>query len=543
MIYRWGCAVQTTDPQILAAMSRRDFYPHPASAVTHIQTHISHVFLTGSLAYKLKKPLDLGFLDFATLDDRKRICLDELQLNRRLAPDIYLAVLGIFRHDGGLVLDELDSPRGELVEVCVQMKEMDQARMLDRLLETGQVREEHIRAIARRLAAFYGAERSTPEIAAFGSVAQIRNNVAENFEQTKVHQGLAVAPARWRAVRDWSLEFIERRQDVFRNRVSEGRIIDGHGDLHAANINLEASGAVHIFDCIEFNRRFRYQDPACDLAFLAMELEFHGRPDLAALLVREAATALGDTGLLDLMDFYKCYRAVVRAKVNAFMLSDQDIEPGQRRHDLELARSYWRLAASYLPAEPSYFLVCFMGLMGTGKSYRARMLAGATGWDLLQSDHVRKELAGLQAGERGHEEYEQGLYAPEATQATYHALAERAAAHLAQGLSVIVDASFKDRDRRESFVALAREHGAGVLMVEVRTAREVVMQRLAKREEEEVAASDGRVALMDAQAAQWQDTEELRRAGLVLQMDGGLEADGNMDELLQRLKEMGWDQE
>lgn len=521
-------------------MLRPDFYPHAAGEVVHLQTHISHVFLTGELVYKVKKPLDLGFLDFSSLAARRRYCLEELRLNRRLAPEIYLAVLGIFRRDGGLTLDRLESGQGELVEVCLQMKEMAQERMLDRMLEASAVTNDHIEAIADRLAAFYRAEKTSPEIAAFGRVAQIRHNVEENFEQTRPHVGLAVAPARWRAVRDYSLGFIEEHQGLLRQRVEQGRIIDAHGDLHAANINLPVGGGVHIFDCIEFNRRFRYQDPACDLAFLAMELEFHRRPDLSRRLVDRAARALDDPDMGRLMDFYKCYRAVVRAKVNGFVLQDSEVEPGQRRHDLGLARAYWRLAAGYTPGEPAYFLVCFMGLMGTGKSYRAAWLARATGWDLLRSDVVRKELAGLAQDQRRYEDYGRGLYNEMATRDTYGALLERAEAHLSQGLSVIVDASFKEAAWRGEFLDAARRHGAVLLMVEVTAERPVVEARLRRRQAKGADASDGRVALIDSQAAQWEDTQGLADAGVLLRLDGGREADETMGRVMDWLRVKGY---
>lgn len=532
----------TTQSYIIEAMSRPDFYPHPVAGVVHLQTHISHVFLTGEVVYKIKKPLEMGFLDFASLDSRRRYCLEELRLNRRLAPEIYQAVLGVFQRDGSLALDALDSGRGALVEVCLRMKEMSQERMMDRMLQAAAVTPGHIDAIAERLAAFYRAEKTTPEIAAFGRVAQVRHNVEENFEQTRAHQGLAVAPPRWRAVRDFSLAFLDQHQELLRRRVEEGRIIDGHGDLHAGNINLPAPGGVHIFDCIEFNRRFRYQDPACDVAFLAMELEFHQQPDLSQRLVQQISRRLDDPGLAELIDFYKCYRAVVRAKVNGFMLDDPEVAASQRRHDLELARDYWRLAAGYTPGEPAYFLVCFMGLMGTGKSYRAAWLSRATGWDHLRSDQVRKELAGLAPSQRRYEDYGQGIYNNNFTRATYQALAQRAEAHLAQGLSVIVDASFQ-RDRwREEFVDLARRHGAEVLLVEVGAERTVVQKRLRRREARGDDASDGRVALMDRQAAGWEDTGRWAEQGLLLRLDGAREADESMGPVMSWLRKRGYRQ-
>lgn len=528
------------DPDIIEAMARPGFYPHPVDKVVQVQTHISHVFLTGGRAYKLKKPLDLGFLDFSTLEARRAACLEELELNRRLAPEIYLQVLALRQGPRGISLGPLEGGGpGEAVEYCLQMREMDQERMLDAMLDRGEVTEGHILAIAERLAAFYRVGRRGPEIDDFGRLSHITHNAEENFEQTRPHRGLAVAPGRWKAVRDYTRGFLAQHRDLFRRRVAEGRVVDGHGDLHAANINLAADGQVHIFDCIEFNRRFRFQDLACDLAFLAMELEFHGADHLARLLVAESSRRLDDPGLVEVMDFYKCYRAVVRAKVNGFILDDPAVDSTTRRHDLALARSYWRLAARYAGGGPPYFLVCFMGLMGSGKSFRARLLARLTGWDHLLSDRVRKELAGLGQGQRSYDRFGQGLYGRESSEATYRALLERAEAHLAQGQSVIVDASFVRSRWREEFVGAAEKHGAGVLLVEVFAAREVAAARLLRRERKGGSLSDGRLELLDDQAALWEDLGPLLEQGKAMRLDGGIEAEENIKELTGRLQRMG----
>lgn len=528
-----------SDPQVLQALTGGGIYPHPVESVEHLQTHISHIFLTGPMAYKLKKPVDLGFLDFRDLEERKRFCLEELRLNRRLAPEIYRQVLAVVRTEDGLALAPWDDPGGETVEYLVQMVQMDQECMMDRLLERGEVTPEQVTDLARLLARFYAAEPGGPQVSFAGRPSQVRLNVEENFRQTQDYQGICVSPQRWRAVRDYSLGFLREHRELFKQRVAQGLIVDGHGDLHSGNINLPGDGPPIVFDCIEFNQRFRWQDAACDLAFLAMDLDHHGRRDLREVLVSEYITAGGDRDLLRVLDFYMCYRAVVRAKVYGFMHEDPGLELAERFRDLTRARAYFRQAARYAGGEPPYFLVCFMGLMGTGKSYLAKLLAQATGWPRLSSDVVRKQRAGMTPGQASRDAWGQGLYGPSATTGTYEALARRAGSRLEMGGSVIVDASFREQAWRERFLELAARQGAAPLLVEVYASPQVVAERLARREAKGGSASDGRQELVAAQAAGWQ---QVRPPALepLLRVDGGAGAEAKMTMLIARLEELGY---
>ncbi len=527
------------ESQVLAALGRPDFYPHPTGGVEHLQTHISHIFLAGDFAYKLKKPVDLGFLDFTSLEVRRDLCLQELRLNRRLAPRVYLEVLAVVQGPQGLALAPLDAPGGEAMEYVLKMVRLDQERMMDRLLDQGQVSEAQVRALARLLADFYARAQRGPEVDFAGRPEQVRLNVEENFRQTLDYQGICVAPARWQAVRDYSLGFMRENWDLFNERVASGRIVDGHGDLHSANINLPADGEPVVFDCIEFSQRFRHGDAACDLAFLAMDLDHHGRPELRAALIEEYLAASGDKGLSEVLGFYMCYRAVVRAKVFGFMHDDPGLELAERFRDLDRARAYFRQAAAYAGGEPPYFLVCLMGRMGTGKSYLARLVSQATGWPRVSSDVVRKQRAGLTPGQASRDAWGQGLYGPAATEDTYEALARRAASRLAMGDSIIVDASFASEARRRRFLSLAREQGARALFVEVYASPQVVAQRLAKREAKGGSASDGRPELVAAQAAAWEEASPLVAQHL-LRVDGGLGGEAKLAQVEEHLRAMGW---
>lgn len=530
-------------PQDIAAIFQKPaLYPHPVEAVEHLQTHISHIFLTGSHAYKVKKPINLGFLDFSSLESRVHFCQEELRLNRRLAPEVYLQVLGLVHDSGGYRLVPLSEAGPGLLEPALQMKQMDLSRQMDRLLALGQVEKRQVRQLARLLARFYAEAERGREVAHFGRPAQVRFNVEENFNQTQGYQGITVAPARWRAIRDYSLGFLERRQELLAARVREGFIVDGHGDLHSGNINLPQESAPLVFDCIEFNQRFRYQDAACDLAFLAMDLDFHGREDLAAELVDEYLSASQDRDLAKLLNFYKCYRAVVRAKVYGFELDDQAVPPEQKFTDLDKAREYFRLAAKYAglegAPEPPYYCVCLMGLMGTGKSYLARSLSQRLEWLHINSDAVRKQMAGMKAGDLSRDDWGQGLYGPGATQATYDALYEAAQGRLAIGDSIIVDASFRGDGQRRRFLEMALEQGARPLFVEVTASREVVRQRLLRREAEGKSISDGRLELYDRQAASWEGlSPEIQRHAILV--DGGAPLEEKLEAIMQRLEESG----
>ena len=521
---------------------RPELYPHRVKELEHVQTHISHVFLTGSYAYKIKKPLNLGFLDFSTLERRVHFCLEELRLNRRLAPDIYLAVLGLVSQDGEYRLKPLNETGGQLWEPVLQMRQMDRTRQMDRMLNHHQVGHEQVRELARLLARFYAGAQRGWEVAHFGRPAQVRFNVEENFNQTENYQGITAARGRWRTIRNYSLGFLENNQGLLAKRVREGFIVDGHGDLHSGNINLPRDGQPIVFDCIEFNQRFRYQDVACDLAFLAMDLDYHGRNDLSETLINEFVAASQDHGLKRLITFYKCYRAVVRAKVYGFELQDQTVPAAQKFTDKEKAGAYFRLAAHYAglggSEEPPFFLVCLMGLMGTGKTYLARKIGERLGWKHINSDEVRKHIAGMRPSERSQDGWGQGLYTPRSTQATYSALYKAAKEKLAIGESVLVDASFRSNQERRRFGELARQQGAQPLFIEVKASRQIATQRLLRRQKEADSISDGRLELYDRQAAAWENiSPQMSQHSIII--DGGAPESEKIKTVLGKLETLG----
>jgi aminoglycoside phosphotransferase family enzyme len=326
---------------LVAALMEPAAYPEPTSAVELIQTHISWVFITDDLAYKVKKPVDMGFLNFTTLRRRHHYLQEELALNRRLCPEIYLAVLPIVARGGGVLV----GGQGHPLEYILKMVRMPQDRMMDEVADRGELTGEHLDRIIERLVPFYQQAATGPRLNKYGEPAVIAYNHEENFSSTEPLVGVALSRERFEGIRAFARAFLARNRARFLRRIREGRIRDCHGDLHMKNICL--ADGVYIFDCIEFNPRFRYGDVAADIDFLAMDLDFHGFRDLSRHFVGRFAEKARDPGLLEMLDFYKCYRACVRGKINAFTAQDPEQAPPVREQSLKLAGAYFSLAAEY----------------------------------------------------------------------------------------------------------------------------------------------------------------------------------------------------
>jgi aminoglycoside phosphotransferase family enzyme len=316
-------------------------YPEPTAAVALIQTHISWVFLTDNFAYKVKKPVDLGFLNFTTLRRRHHYLKEELILNRRLCPQIYLEVLPMAAAPGGLKV----GGRGAPVEYTLKMVRMPQERMMDEVADRGELAPGHIDGIINKLIPFYGQAAGGPRINKFGEPAIIAYNHEENFSRTEPWAGTLFPRKVFDEVRSFARAFLAQHRELFRRRIREGRIRDCHGDLHMRNICL--ADGIYIFDCIEFNPRFRYGDVAADIDFLAMDLDFHGFRELSRYFVARFAEESQDPDLLQMLDFYKCYRAYVRGKIHAFTAQDPEQSSGARSQALKVAQAYFALAREY----------------------------------------------------------------------------------------------------------------------------------------------------------------------------------------------------
>jgi uncharacterized protein len=329
-------------PSTVEALLKPQAYPHKPPKIELVQTQMSFIFLAGEYVYKIKKPVNLGYLDYTTLEKRHFFCQQELELNRRLCPDAYLAVVPIVEEKGGFRIEG----RGKAIEYAVKMKQLPQDRMMDVLLLQGQVTPEMVAKVAEKLVSFHQKAQTNPEIAAFGRLDVIRHNCDENFAQTEKYIGLTIPEAEYERIKGYTDNFIKSDASLFDKRIREGRIRDCHGDLHAAHVCF--TDDICIYDCIEFNDRFRYSDVTSEIAFLAMDLDRYQQPGLSLYLVSAYVRLSHDEELLRLLNFYKCYRAYVRGKVESFKLDDPYIPEGEKAKVLNAARSYFHLAESYV---------------------------------------------------------------------------------------------------------------------------------------------------------------------------------------------------
>jgi len=472
--------------------------------VNLIQTHISWLFLTSRFVYKVKKPVNFGFLDFTSLEKRRFFCSEELRLNRRLSPDVYLEVVPIWEESGRYTMHE----SGHIAEYAVKMRQLPGDRWLSALLRRGEATPELMRRIARRVAAFHASAERVEGPCRLGGLQTVRFNTEENFGQTRDQIGVTVSAETFDRAQAYTAAFLDARASIFARRETEGRIRDCHGDLHADQICVE--NGIAFIDCIEFNERFRYSDVAADIAFTAMDVDYWGRPDLSAELVREYVETAGDKGVLDVLDFYKCYRAFTRGKVRGFRLRQPGLTDGERQTIIEQASRYFTLAESYAQL-PGPLFVAMSGLMGTGKTSLARALGPRLGAKLLTSDIVRKELTGSRPEEPHWEPWGEGIYADDFSTRTYAELHRRAGELLQAGQIVIVDASYRKAAWRADARATALASSAPFLLLEVVCPDPIVRERLSERG---AGPSDGRVELLDRQREEFEppvDTPQKQR--------------------------------
>ena len=327
---------------LVQALLDPNVYPHSPHSVQLVQTQMSLLFLTGEHVYKVKKPVDLGYLDYTTLEKRKFFCDQELKLNRRLSPDVYLEVVPIVQRSDKILL----GGNGDVIEYAVKMRQLPAERMMDVLLSKNQVSEEMVRQVAEKVAGFHQHAETNEEISSYGRLSTILTNTEENFVQTEKYIGVSISPKQYQGIKAYTDAFTEQNASLFEKRVKEGKIRDCHGDLHSAHICF--IDGISIYDCIEFNDRFRYCDVAAEVAFLAMDLDYYGHPSLSKDFTDGYVKTSKDEELPKLLNFYKCYRAYVRGKVGSFKLDDPLIPEKEKSMALATAKRYFELAESYI---------------------------------------------------------------------------------------------------------------------------------------------------------------------------------------------------
>lgn len=489
--------------RLLGLLSQPEAYPHPCGPVEVHHTHISAVFLAGPYAYKVKKPLDLGFLDFTTLGRRRHFCLEEVRLNRRLAPWVYLGVVPIALHGGRLTV----GGEGEPVEWAVWMERLPPQATLASRMARGQVTADLLAALAARVAAFHRSAEAGPHVDALAGWDTVARNARENFEQSEAQVGGTVAARVFSRFRDLTEAALGERRELVEGRAARGTARDTHGDLHLDHVYVfpqrPAPDDLPVVDCIEFSERFRYADPVADAAFVSMDLAFRGRRDLAARF-REAYTqAAADPEGMALFPLYEAYRAAVRAKVEGVRARGGEVPAEDRKTARQSARAHWLLGLGILEAPARRpCLLGVGGLPGAGKSTLARGLAQRAGFEVVVADRVRKELAGLPAEAPAGAAFGEGLYTAEWNERTYAACLERAEEILARGGRALVDASFREDGRRRDLLDLARQWGVPGLLLLCEADAGEVRRRLGRRK---AGPSDADWEIYLRAAAAWEE--------------------------------------
>jgi aminoglycoside phosphotransferase family enzyme/predicted kinase len=490
------------------ALADPTFYPHRATNIQVEETHISKVFLTGDFAYKVKKPVNLGFLDFTTLKKRRHYCKQEVLLNQRLSKGVYLDVVAITREPTAYMLN---GP-GEPVEYAVKMRQLPREKTMLELLLRGKLSGAMVQELVDVLVRFYQKARKGPEIEVMGSREMVEINTREDFTQTEPFVPEILNQKKFSRLNQAVRTFLSNHEQLFNHRIETGFIRDCHGDLRLGHIyfldHSDSLTGIQIIDCIEFNERFRYGDVAEDLAFLAMDLDYHGFAEVSQELITAYAQAANDPEVFLLLDFYKCYRAHVRCKVECLRQAVGDLPAKKARVVEERAQRYFDLASWYAASfnRPTLWIVC--GLIGSGKSTIAAELAKPLTVKVLSSDFIRKKMFGFSPQEPALAAFEEGLYTPVVTARTYQNMLLQAKVEISNGNSVILDATFGKRQHRETFRHLAQEMGANVIFVECLCPDSELRKRLAGRQGK-ITISDARLQHLEAQRHVFEPLNEL----------------------------------
>lgn len=465
-------------PPLIESLRTPDPYEHEVGEIRMLQTHISWVLLTGPFAYKVKKPVDLGFVDYTTLERREHFCREEIRLNRRLAPDLYRGVVPITGSPGDPRVDG----DGDVLDYAVKMVQFDQDELLSRKLERGELTADHLDELGRIAADFHDRIPAADPADGYATPEGIRRETLANFDDPLERMDDSTLRDRLESLRAWSETAHERLKDRFAERLRDGFVRECHGDMHLQNMLLH-EGEPTIFDCIEFNDDFRWIDVMNEVAFVLMDLESRDRPDFAARFLDRYLRESGDYGGLGTLRYYKAYRAMVRVKVNFLQLKTADLSAEERSEVREDFERYLSLAESYREADPPR-LILTHGPSGSGKTTVSDGLIEALGAVRLRSDVERKRLAGLAPDASSGSDLEEGLYAPGMTDRTYERLRTLAATVLSSGYTAIVDATFLDGDRRAAFRTLAEDREVPFHIVTCRAPEDVLRDRVARRDAE-----------------------------------------------------------
>ncbi len=471
-----------------------DVYDHPVSKLELIETHISWVVLTGDYAYKIKKPVNFGFLDFSTLDKRKEYCQQELRLNRRLAPDIYLDVVAI---SGSEQKPEI-SGSAEAFEYAVKMRQFPQSAQLDNMLQAGELGDEHIDAIAHMIAEFHQSTAVARDDTDYGKPEKLFKPVKENFELINESLKISAYEAKLDELKSWSYSEFNKLKALFTQRKKDGFIRECHGDMHLRNLVWLDSKPL-AFDCIEFNSNLRWIDVISEIAFLMMDLQDRQQDQLANRFLNTYLEITGDYEGLTVLPFYLCYRAMVRAKVDALRIEQitddtKTIELAEFQSYIELALRYSKITAPKL--------IIMRGLSASGKSTVSQQILENAGAIRIRSDVERKRMFDISLNEKMDvsNDVNEGIYSSESSEQTYEKLLELTSTIIKAGNTALVDAAFLKQEQREPFQKLAKSRGVPFIIIEVTASFDVLRQRIIARKND---VSDADISVLEHQLSQW----------------------------------------
>ena len=480
----------TSSDTLIKALQNPELYDHPVRDFQVIETHISQVILTGDFAYKIKKPMDFGFLDFSTLERRKRFCEEELRLNSRLASELYLEVVPI--------TGSPEQPRlggeGDAFEYAIRMRQFDQDQLFDKRQERGDLPADMLTSLARQVALFHDSLPAIDEDKPLGTPEAVYAAMQENFDQIRPMLDDSALLLQLDNLEDWTRTTFERHRELIASRRAKGMVRECHGDLHLANITV-FNDQVTVFDCIEFNEPFRWIDVINDLAFLLMDLEARREPLLANLVLNSYLEFRGDFEALALLPLYKAYRAMVRAKIALFTMANPSLSEEERASLMQRYREYAQLAEDYGEI-PNHYLLATTGLSASGKTCVSAAMAGELDLIRLRSDVERKRLHGLGPLDDSKSGLGTDLYSPEATEKTYLHLAGLARDLLASGFSVIVDAACLKEHERTLFAKVAEAQGVPFALLHCEAPEQLRREWVRNRKGD---ASEATEELLDAQ--------------------------------------------
>jgi len=520
----------TMQEKLVSAMQSAGFFDHPVDSIEMHETHISWVILAGEFAYKIKKSVDFGFLDFSTLQKRHFFCEEELRLNHRFAPQLYLDVVKIC----GTVDAPVLNGSGEPLEYAVRMRRFPQADLLENLAATGQLTAGHIDRIATLLAGIHAGVARAGAESEFGRVPDIHHWVMENFSHIRSALRCEQCDSRLDDLEVWCRRELEAIRGHLEQRRKGGFIRECHGDLHLGNLAL-VNGEITPFDCLEFNPKLRWIDVMSEAAFLVMDLQDRGYPEMAYRFLNRYLQDTGDHEGLRVLGYYLVYRALVRAKVAALRYAQSGTQAADSAAALGEYEGYINLATSWV-TRPKPFMAIMHGVSGSGKSWLASRLAERAGAIMLRSDVERKRLFGLEANARTDSGVHAGIYSRAASERTYARLEKIADSVLASGLPVIVDAAFLKQDERLRFRRLAEARNVRFGIVHMEVAEPVLVERIRKRSMAGSDPSEAGIAVLQSQLASQELLSRSEMAAVAIVEGDQASSPGVLQRILQHIR-------